>query len=249
MRRHATAVTLIELLVAVSVVAILVGVLLPTLSAVRRSAVKATSLFRLSQNAAVFAAYSGDWQDRWPYFTLPGLESTTLYGAGTVATHVSFFDAHWTWHVAIADQYLGGSIVGSEVAFPPGYDRDGPYWPLRTGYLYPCVFIADPEYWRPETRAGLSQFGSTSVSDVRFPADKSLLVDQWSNFSSPSHGLGRLLCATADGGAGLVGPQLLRGGMSSGDGDEYAHLGAVHFRDSPQLLHAVDGVRGRDLAR
>jgi len=58
--------TIIELLVVVSIIALLIGILLPALGRARDSALQSTSLSNLRQISAGFAAYAGDWNDRQP---------------------------------------------------------------------------------------------------------------------------------------------------------------------------------------
>jgi prepilin-type N-terminal cleavage/methylation domain-containing protein len=58
--------TIIELLVVVSIIALLIGILLPALGRARDSALQTTSLSNLRQISAGLAAYAGDWNDRQP---------------------------------------------------------------------------------------------------------------------------------------------------------------------------------------
>jgi prepilin-type N-terminal cleavage/methylation domain-containing protein len=58
--------TIIELLVVVSIIALLIGILLPALGRARDAALQSTSLSNLRQMAAGLGAYSGDWNDRQP---------------------------------------------------------------------------------------------------------------------------------------------------------------------------------------
>ena len=56
--------TIIEVLVVVSIIALLIGILLPALGRARDSALQSTSLSNLRQISAGLAAYAGDWSDR-----------------------------------------------------------------------------------------------------------------------------------------------------------------------------------------
>jgi len=58
--------TIIELLVVISIIALLIGILLPALGRARDSALQSTSLSNLRQISAGLAAYAGDWNDRQP---------------------------------------------------------------------------------------------------------------------------------------------------------------------------------------
>ena len=58
--------TIIELLVVISIIALLIGILLPALNRARDSALQSTSLSNLRQISAGLGAYAGDWADRQP---------------------------------------------------------------------------------------------------------------------------------------------------------------------------------------
>ena len=58
--------TIIELLVVISIIALLIGILLPALGRARDSSLQTTSLSNLRQISAGLAAYAGDWNDRQP---------------------------------------------------------------------------------------------------------------------------------------------------------------------------------------
>jgi len=58
--------TIIELLVVISIIALLIGILLPALGRARDSALQSTSLSNLRQMSAGLGAYAGDWSDRQP---------------------------------------------------------------------------------------------------------------------------------------------------------------------------------------
>ena len=58
--------TIIELLVVVSIIALLIGILLPALGRARDSALQSTSLSNLRQISIGLVSYAGDWADRQP---------------------------------------------------------------------------------------------------------------------------------------------------------------------------------------
>ncbi|MBL8763162.1 MAG: type II secretion system protein [Phycisphaerae bacterium] len=61
--------TLIELLVVISIVALLVGILLPTLAEARRTARMSAALSNVKQFGLAAQAYGADFQDRWWNFS------------------------------------------------------------------------------------------------------------------------------------------------------------------------------------
>ena len=62
-RNHKTAFTIVELLVVVSIIALLIGILLPAIGKARDKARTSTSISNLRQLATAHNAYAGDWED------------------------------------------------------------------------------------------------------------------------------------------------------------------------------------------
>lgn len=246
--------SLVEALVSIVIVAVLVGILFPVLRQVTAIRREIRALANLRSNAQIFTQYTSDWQERWPLFTQPGEMNTVLEGAGLKMT-VSYFDAHSTWPVALADLYFDGGLEGSQAMYPPGYEPaiGATLNPLRSAYHYPCAFIADPAYWSSQTRSGRSQFRGTTVSEVRYPAEKSLLIESWpfvDLVETPADQRRfQLPLATTDGSALAADVTMREPGQESGDGYQFRADGAVHFSDFPPLLHTINGVRGRDIIR
>jgi len=255
--RRLPGVTLIEALVAVGVVAVLVLLLAGPLAQFRREGRRAVSYSNLRTHAATFSMYANDYAGILPHFTKPGLISSVVQGGG-LAAWTSYFDAFRYWHIALADGYYNGN-ARDESLFPPGFstsDAFGHRWPIVTPYAYPCAFIADPAYWNPYTRTGPEQWRATRLSEVLFPSAKTLIVQTWpfTEREGPTGGSLRpnpyrpLPVALADGAAINANESLRRRpGYRRGDGYNFANDGAVHYSDSPPLLHTTDGVRGRDV--
>lgn len=242
--------TLIEVLLAIAVVGVLISVLLPAFSAIRTAARDSVSLSNLRSSAQVFMTYTTDHKDYWPRFTEPGSENQ-IKGAGVTLSNLRYFDAYQFWHVALVDQYYAGSLIRNEALYPPGFSKQGEMWPLASGYHYPCSFIAEPAYWRRETRTGRDQMRATQVSAVLFPSQKALLVESWpftERVLEPSDNARvALLFAATDASADSASWRERNPGVESGDGMLFQRDGAVHFNDYPPFLHTLDGVRGRDI--
>lgn len=83
MRYKREAFTLIELLVVIAIIAILLGILLPSLSRVRESAKRTRCATQIRQVGTALYAYAADWSGRLPYFG-NSLHSYCLYRSDLV---------------------------------------------------------------------------------------------------------------------------------------------------------------------
>lgn len=245
--------SLLEVLVVLAVLVVLLAIAVGVLSSARDHSRRATTLSNLRTHAHSIAAYSGEYSDCFPYFTLPGFASTTLT-SGSMSITVSFFDAHHTWHLALADSYYGGNPFSKVFVSPRYFEHEGGTWPLYTPYHYACAFIADPRYWSPTTRRGPDQFTSTQFSQVLYPSAKSLVIESWPFMHDISESGGRSRSASrglpvvfTDGAARIISGSGWLNGYEKGDGYEFVSDGAIHYNDMPPLLHTIDGIRGRDV--
>lgn len=255
-RGMARAFTLVELLAALAIIGVLSALLVGVIASVNRDGRRSATLSRLRTHGAAFSAYSVDHRSMFPFFTNHGFASTTLVGGGIRLEGASFFDAHRTWHIALADDYYG-LRADADVFCPPMYRAErATFWPLHTPYHYGCVFITRPEYWSERTRAGREQMRQTRSEEVLFPASKSLIIESWpfvERMVDPrrrwTEQLPMVLC---DGATASVGPRRIEPGYPRGDGyllngTQVGGDGAIHWNDSPPCLHTIDGVRGRDV--
>lgn len=241
--------TLIEALVAIAIVAVLVAVASVGIARARETARIGASLANLRTHAQSFAAYAADNKNAHPWFTRLGFRSTVVVGGGLTIPNASYFDAHHTWHVALADAYYAGDARSPVFRTP----RAGRQWyglPHRTPYHYACVFIADPEFWDETRRVGPAQFRATRTDEVLFTATKALLSEDPEALPTPEPGrafhVG--LAAMCDGSARRISPSQAMSGYSRGDGRHtFFDAGAVHDSDSPPLLHTSFGLRGWDV--
>lgn len=250
-RRVARAVTIVEVLVVLGVVAVLVAIVSGGLAESRSAARSARTLASLASHAQVFALYAGDYQESFPFFTDPARTDLVLSAGGVRVAPVKYFDAHNTWHLALAARYYDQSARSR--VFAPWWvqESDTTDWPRRTSFEYPCVFLAADRYWNAFTRTGPEQWGATKVSSVVFPSAKSALVEagrprERLDVDAPRAWYDRR-AAFVDGSAALV-PFARQGvGYERGDGFQFYFQGAVHFGEWPLLLHTQEGIAGRDV--
>jgi len=243
--------SLVEVLAVLVIVSILVAVSVPLVGEVRGRARDSVSSGNLRTHAQAITMYTADFADGFPHFTKRGFASTTLEGGGIQLAGVSYFDAHQTWHIALADSYYLASVT-ADAFFPPGYPReDGDGWPFYTPYYYPCAFIAAPEYWNELTRMGPSQYRGTRIDEVLFPSAKVLVVQGWPFrriVIDPDDNMRtRLPVSSVDGSVRALRWNERENGYERGDGYQFQNDGAIHYIDWPRLLHTIDGVRGRDV--
>lgn len=251
MNRALRGFTLVKILVALTVIAVLLFLSFSALRSIHARSMHARSLQNLRSHAQAISAYTNDHRSFFPHFTRVGAFNSDVSGGGISVSGLSYFDVHKSWHIALADGYYQGD-ARSEVFAPPGFIReDGHRWPFETRYHVPCAFIADPAYWNERTRLGPEQYRGTKMSDVAFSAAKTIVVQAW--YSSRETGAAGwegyrpITAAFCDGSARRVEWERRLSGYQNGDGYEFANSGAVHYSDSPPLLHAQDGVRGRDV--
>lgn len=252
---RATGFTLIETLVAISMIALLVTLSAPFLREARTGARRAVSLSNLRMHTAVFAIYTIDFRDTWPCYTdRVNQWSTIRCESMDLTLEVQYFWASSKWHFAIADSYYDVRPT-SPCFYSPLYLNGASSGEGRWGstpYQYSCVFLADPAYWSPETRAGPSQWRATHVYEATFPSKKGLFTNAYfaPESSDPLEPGPRPTARTVwemglvDGAALGVLEGIPQFGYPYGDGPWTA---PVHPGAGTPGSHTIDGVRGRDL--
>lgn len=240
--------TLIETILVVAIIAIVIAMTLPSLSMVRLRGREIASQSQIRSHASIMLLYATDQRDAWPAYTFPDATSSVMrFDGGANYTTIGYFQMSTYWPVALADGYYDGKWADKSFRSPsrrPGAEG-------LHDYFYPCSFIAVPEYWNSLTRSRPpSQLRGTRVADVLFPDKKILLVDEQSRsiawLDNPKQ---RVVSAQVDGRAtsNLFTEFVL--GFQSGDGVDLPEHFAAHRGGLYDLLHTIDGVRGRDIAR
>ncbi len=130
MKRHLLkGFTIVELLVVVSIIALLIGILLPAIGKARDKARTTTSVSNLRQLAVAHNAYAGDWEDAQVSVTRYNISAY-----GSVADYGTAIGYNGT------DDSTGHPPQIAGWGFDPdlGIPRLFRYWPNRPGYQW-CV--------------------------------------------------------------------------------------------------------------
>ncbi len=251
-RSRAPGFTALELIIAITILAILIALSIPAIGHFRESARDAQSISNLRQHAGVFASYTASHDDQWPLLIPPNQETIDL--GGPEPRH--YFEQFWLWHVFMArDHYDTNSW--NQIFFDPRSSETG-----HTDYHYSQAFVADPLFWNPATRLDRSQRRSTRVSEVRYPAAKSLLLHhpRIMEFDSIDARTGAevyrvvplpwVFLAATDGSSQRTHAWRIAPGYFSPNGvipSDGTHSRMNFVNQAAPGTWTVDGVRGRDL--
>ena len=178
--------TIVELLVVVSIIALLIGILLPAIGKARDKARTSTSLSNLRQLGIAHNAYAGDWEDSQMSlcrYNISQYGTVQIYGEA-IGMYTSGLEEYW--REGHPPQIAGwGTDHGSD-----GFDDGGPrlfrYWPNRPGYGWCIEPIGFPGgagvdgfgWFRYPNVKHLSQYINSRFYDPVFyaPKDPSLHV-------------------------------------------------------------------------
>lgn len=233
--------TVIELVLIIALIAILLMLVLPSLSGARLTARVGASSGRIRSHAAIFQMYATDNRGFMPYVTDPRAHYTILR-AGNVVYAALYFEAVNQWHLALAPAYYDDDPFHESFFFPGEPKRE------LTIYNYSQVFLADPAYWRETTRVGPAQWRAVRAHEVVFPASKALLVDSESERlrrrDEREIGGAPVLTAFADSSARQIPLHKFTRGYRNQTGWEWH---GVYNTVLSQGMHTIDGVRGRDV--
>jgi len=233
--RFSTGFTLLELLVAICLLAILISLSVPGLRRTYRSASEAKRGSQLRTHAQVLALYCGDQKDSFPYPFDPEAPSNQVRVAGALVS-VKFFDMYWCWNSVLGPVYYPGGE--RDPAFtPPGSSRST----ISQYYWYSANLISRPEFWLAELRTGPGQWQSVRLGDVAYPSSKGCVTNAGECLLSGRSGTDTTM-AMVD---GSVSERNASYGAAYPTGEgEWAgsslQLGFVG-------IHTLNGVRGRDV--
>lgn len=251
--------TLVEVLAVIALVGAILAMLIPALGHARAAAKATITASRLRQNGSIFLIYAGDHRGYWP---CPINPRDTVYRFSVpeidfeYQSKAYFSMSSYYWTLALTSSYYGGKAFdpvwyAAESQIPSAPEE-------RTIFMYPCVYLARPEYWVPTSREGKNQYGGTRVDEVRYPTKKTLLASTWhvyrrsilchnpvTHISRCDMGPAPIPAVMPDGSFHTTRYSDVLPGYHNGDG-EYID-GFIHGMDHPPTGHTIHGVYGRDI--
>jgi len=243
--RDAGGFALVEVGVVIAIAVILGAIAIPALARARDRARDAATLALMRQHGAVMLAYAADHADAFPYFTDPARATTPVFHSSGVGLDARYFEAFYLWPVALSDAYYAGSLSPA-LWTPPSTPAALRRARFGVGYiLYPCVFLAHPEYWALETRLlPPSQLQPTRTASVSFPSSKVLLYSRFPGELLPDRAGARHPVAAVDGHATSVDRGAEPSQTPFGDGG-WSPWSFHRFSHEP-FLHTTGGIRARE---
>lgn len=225
--------SLIETIASIAVVAILISLMLPTVSDARKKSQDLHALATIASHAKVMSIYQTDYRDAFPALVPPGAASSTYIVAGQPYIINGYFGQVYAWQFGLSEDYYDSQVVG------PLFQRPGRNPWLVTDYRYSASFIADAAFWNERTRIGPQQWRGQRAHAVVYPSAKTLLVDdRIMDPASPARGV----VALVDASARITHPSEMNAPLASGEGEWPGT-----WSDGRVGIHTVDGVRGRDI--
>ncbi|MHC5002670.1 MAG: type II secretion system protein [Planctomycetota bacterium] len=236
-RDHHRAFTIIELLVVVSIIALLIGILLPAVGKARDQARLTQSRANLRQLGQAHVTYAAEWNDR--QMTLID-DAFSRYGASAVAASQGFREVNGAAHPGI---FFGWAVDETGAQLPVGYWFDGPggnvpdllepmsfttafgwfrYYNVKAFNRYVGDRYYDLVFYSPKDRVVLSSLEETGcLEDPSEFCYRSNALPRWSSY-----------CLSA---AALFGPGVFQPANRGGFVSPYALAGGFRV---PAMSHA-----------
>ncbi len=249
-RPHAAnrAFTLMEMLVACAMVAVLIAMTLPILQRIRFSSRESRNLANLRTHTQLFTAYSAAHRDSFPAFMDTRKPLTTLTTESGIIATFPYFNAATAWNIAMADELYDGRW--DSPAFTTPYSP-GPA--SMSQYQWSCSFLADPMFYSVARKSLPLQLRAIRSDEVLFPSAKVILSAQRpfatrfaASGASPTD---HAHVSMVDGHALSVVVNETMPSVHGGDG-YYPDWGSFSSEHIPGIFagtHTPDGVRGRDI--
>jgi prepilin-type N-terminal cleavage/methylation domain-containing protein len=161
--------TLIEMLVVISIIAIVLSLSFAGLARAKTISKQIRLDTLAAQHTAAMIAYSSEHRDSWPCLMPPASPGVDLVIMERVM-HIEYFDQHWAWPAMMTPGTLGGTIGH------PMYTTCNRVRTRGNDFFYSPTFLTSPEYWTWGRRiVGSSQWRGTRADEVRFPSAKAII--------------------------------------------------------------------------
>jgi prepilin-type N-terminal cleavage/methylation domain-containing protein len=250
LRMRARGFTLVELLIVVSMIGIILGLSMTGLGHARYAARTAVDLANLRSHVQAFAAYQANWDGQFPAYTRPDADVTIIrpvWDFGPIDI-TGYFGGRNMWTLALADTLFDGKWDSRSFLSahnPVDYEF--------TDFYFDQSYLADPKYWRRETRTGMGQWRSTRAHEVVHPGAKSIFVNTYRDIAeefSVDASRRHWDIGFVDGSARSFPDERVHGGYPSGGccdecGVDRRSSGCGISR--PPATCTIDGVRGMDV--
>lgn len=252
--------SLIELMVVISIIALLIAILLPALGKARTRAREVVALANARSTAATFATYTNANHDAYPFLepredpNFPGerLLFFNWYSDSILIGTSDIFALAWAWPTVVGsvapwdDHYATWVSPGMSTTPPrdPEDFGDGEHEPDQDiSWRFSRSFLCDPKLLSGEWLADDALFRGIRESEVVFPSQKVMLWDTHLAYlrGTPklraSHWDAPTPMAFADGHADVLNPQ---------DASEPVENALLDISTPVKLHETKDGVRGTD---
>lgn len=185
MKRRPSAFTLIELLAVIAILTLLIGILVPSLSAARRQAKANVCLSKMKGIATAFVVYLNENKDNFPPHRLKKLYPTASDDPA-LEYHNEYLakSPRWQWFLEMES----GPVIDPK----PMERLRGPWGDKETGLerftmtmtndVFTCPALDDEEYAK-NIRNGAYGYNYQYLGNARQQSDP----NRWDNFSVPMH--------------------------------------------------------------